>query len=226
MAQIQPMYLQPVLELRVVCFKRVASRGIRCKACRDTHVGAGTQQFERCLKADFHPCPGDQGVTSGQIRALLTFGIVVVAAFLAHGIVVAVGEGEGLLADITVQGSAQRRRRRRVSGLRRRQPQRCVAGGTALGPQASALDDLRITLAGGRPIRPPERLGHFHQVVPFRLRDEAGQGEQLPALLLGQLRQLRTVRFNGAQHLDAGAYGVSGQCLRVSRIGGVHHPIV
>jgi hypothetical protein len=85
---------------------------------------------------------------------------------------------------------------------------------------------LRIPVAGSRPIRSPERLGHFHQVVAFRLRDKSGEGQQLPALLLGQLRQLRTVRFNGTQQVDTGAHRIGGQYLRVGWVEGVHRHIV
>ena len=74
------------------------------------------------------------------------------------------------------------------------QPQGRVACGAPLHAQAGLLDDPLIALAGGGALGAPERLGHFHQVVAFRLGDEAGQGQQFPALILGQLRQLSSGR--------------------------------
>ena len=49
----------------------------------------------------------------------------------------------------------------------------------------------------------PERLGHPHELVPLRFRDQARERQQLAALLAREAREMRAVRLDGAQHTDA-----------------------
>ena len=134
--QIQAMDLQALPELRIVRFEAVAFGGIHRETGGDDDVRAGAQQLQRSLKPDFHARTGDQGIVAGQVRGLLALGVVEIPALPAHGVVIAVGQGEGLFADIAVQGLAQcRRAARGLGGLGFRQPQGRVAGGAALDAQ-------------------------------------------------------------------------------------------
>jgi len=83
------------------------------------------------------------------------------------------------------------------------------------------LDDLAVAFTAGRAIRTPEGLGHFHPLGTVGLGDPPGQRQQFPALLLGQLRQVRAVGFDGAQYLNTGAQrcGVDGIHRRIVRWG-------
>ena len=57
----------------------------------------------------------------------------------------------------------------------------------------------------------PERLGHPHELVPLRFRDQARERQQLAALLAREAREMRAVRLDGAQHTDASLDVVLGE---------------
>src|SRR6187431_1207961 len=96
------MDLQPLAKRRKIRLSRIAVGGIDRKARRDDDMRPGAQKFERSLIADLHARAGYQRVLAVQVRALLALGVVEVAARLAHGIVVAMHFGEGLLADVAI----------------------------------------------------------------------------------------------------------------------------
>jgi hypothetical protein len=57
----------------------------------------------------------------------------------------------------------------------------------------------------------PEGARQLHQIVAFGFGDQARQRQQFSALLLGEARQVRPIRLDGAQHPHAGLHIVVGQ---------------
>ncbi len=94
----------------------------------------------------------------------------------------------------------------RVFRLRRLEPQRRIHLRAPLNSQAGLVDGLAVGLLGRLTFRAPERLRHFHQVVPVGLCHEAGQRRQLAALLLGEAGEEGAIGFDRTQNAHASAH--------------------
>jgi hypothetical protein len=81
-------------------------------------------------------------------------------------------------------------------GLWRLEPERRIHRGTALDAQARLIDHLAVELLRGRALRTPKCPRHLHQVVPLRLRDEAGERQQFAALFLREPRKVRAISLD------------------------------
>ncbi len=186
---------------------------------------AGAQQLQGRLKADLDAGAGNEGVVAAQVRGLLALGIVELAAGLAQGIVVAMHDREGLLADVAVAlldkcGAGLGRVR-----LRPLEPERRIDLGAPLQAQARPLNDAAVMFLGDLALGAPKAFEHSRHIVALRLGDEPGEHQQFAALLLAQSRELRAVGLDGTQHAHAGEHIFIGQC-RVGCWMGVHPRIV
>jgi hypothetical protein len=118
---------------------------------------------------------------------------------------------EGLLADVAGALPAELAAIVEVLRFRRLEPERRVQGGAALDTQAGLLDDLAVVLLRGLAFGAPKRFRHLHEIPALGLRDEAGERQQFPALVLRQARQVRAISLDGTQHPHACAHIVVGE---------------
>ncbi len=213
-AQVETMDLQSVAKIGVIGFGRIPVGGVDGKARRHDDVRAGAQQLQGRLESNFDAGAGDHGPAAAQIRGLLTLGVVEVPALGAHRVVVAVQPGIRLLADVADPLLGERgtgRVLRLVAGFRPLQPQRREGGRAALNPLARLLDDPAVLRPCGGSLGPPESLGHARHIVPFGLRDQAGEHQELAAPLRRDRGEVRAIRLDRPQHLEARGQIVVGE---------------
>jgi hypothetical protein len=118
----------------------------------------------------------------------------------------------GLLADVASAFLVERGAiAREILGLGRLEPERRIFGGAALDAQARRREHFPIMLLRRLAFGAPKRLRHLHEILPFRLRDEACERQQLAALILGEAREVRAISLYGAQYAHAGEYVVVGE---------------
>ena len=177
------------------------------------------KELEGCLKAYLDPGAGDQRVVASEVGCLFSLGVIEVAATLAQGVVIAMHFRKGLLADVAgarlmelgaIIGEAVPGG---MLGLRRLQPKRRIFRGAALHAQARRRQHFPVMFLCRFPLGTPKCLCHLHQIVPLRLRDEAGERQQFAAPILSEAREVRTIGLDGAQHAHTGAHvGVAEDC--------------
>ena len=202
-AQVEPEDLQACAELAEVQLLRVTARGIDRESRGDDHVRAGAQQLQRGLVADLHACARDERVVAAKVRGLPALRVVEVATGFAQRIVVAMHFRERPLADVARELVTQLGARVRLLGRRRLEPQRRVDRRASLDAQCGLIDEHSVVRPRRFALGAPERLGHPHELVTLRFRDQARERQQLAALLAREARELRAVCLDGAQHTDA-----------------------
>jgi hypothetical protein len=112
--------------------------------------------------------------------------------------------GERLLADVAIPFAIEPGRLlASILRLRRLQPQRRVHRGTALHAQAGLLERLPVLSPGRLSIGAPQRLCHPDEGVTLGFRYQAGDGQQLTALLRGEPGEVRTICLDGSKHSQA-----------------------
>ena len=124
---------------------------------------------------------------------------------------------KGLLADVAIALLVEAGPLVEVFRLRRFEPQRREDRRAALHAQARLLDGLAVMLLRGFAFGAAKGLRHPDEIVALGFCDEAGEGQQLAALLLREAREVRAIRFDRSQHPHASAQVV---------IGNVHARIV
>jgi hypothetical protein len=220
--QIEAEDLQPLAKLREIRLLRVAARGVDGKARRDDDVRAGTQQFQRRLIADLYARAGDDGVMAREIGSLLALRVVEVPARLAERVVVAVQLRERLLADVARKLALQLGTLVQALGSRRLEPQRRINRRAALNAHERRVDEPPIVRFRGFALGAPEGFRHSHEIVALGFGDEAGERQQLAALLARQAGQVGAIGFDRAQHAHARLDVVVGELGRRRRIGRFH----
>jgi hypothetical protein len=218
---IEAVNLQAGAERRIVGFLRIPLHRIDREARGRHHVRARPQELERGLESDLHASARDQREASAQVGRLLALGVVEIAAFAAHRVVIAMHRHERPLAHIAGAALAELRAIVRRFRLGRREPQRRVGRGSALNAQSGLLDDAAVVRFRRFAVGAPKRLRHPHEILPFGFRDESGEHDELAPLLLRQTREVRAIGLDGTQYAQAGTHLVLGQ-FRV-RIGERFH---
>src|SRR6185312_11683715 len=226
MAQIQPVNLQPLAELREVGLLGVSLRRIDREASGDDYVRSRPEQLQRCLKPDLDARSCDQRVVTTEIGRLLALRIVEVAAGSAHRVVVAMRSGEGLFADVAGALLVQLGAVLEVFRFRGLEPQWGINFRPALNAQARLFNDLTVALFCSFALGASERLRHSHEIVSLGLRDQAGEGEELATLLSSEAGEVRTVGLDCPQNAHACGHVIFGKCSFGGRVSLVHDTIV
>ena len=191
---------QPPAPLREIRLGRVPARRVVREARRGHDRRPGPQQLEGRLVADLDPRPRDERHPPAEVGRLEALLVVEVGAGRAEGVVEVVKPPVLGLADVArprVLELAQRLGRPSGEEAGRRGEHLRLARGADARPG----EERTVVRLDPAPLRLAERLHEASLLLRLGMHRPAGGHEEPPALLLGQLREQRTIVRHRLEHL-------------------------